>query len=197
LVLVGIVYPLFTWFAAADAEFDRTSNQLSQLQSTLTAGQAPSGTEAALETKIADVEHQTSQLKLAAQNVNIQQIGWGETIRFALDLAPAGAGVTHVDQATDTLTLSGTAQSYQIPLDYGRKLEATGRFLSIRVDIISLGPETSPTAAATATPARTSGSSTPTPAPEAPGEPPYLFQLTIVARASNVITPIPEATDAP
>ncbi len=197
LVLVGVVYPLFTWFAAANAEFDRTSNQLFHLQSTLTAGQAPSGTEAALETMIADVEEQTSQLNLAAQGVDIQQIAWGETIRFALGQAPAGANITHVDQATDTLTLSGTAQSYRIPLEYGRMLEATGRFLSVRVDIISLVPKTSPTAAATATPARTSGSSTPTPALEAPGEPLYLFQLTIVVRASNVITPIPEATDAP
>lgn len=191
--LLALLYPTAQWFAAARDEFDLASRHLAEQQETLTAGAAPSGTEAALQTQIAALQDQTGKLNQAAESVSLQQVAWGETIQFALSLAPEGSAINQIDQTADSLELTGTAQAYDQALGYARRLEATGRFATVQVEIISHLVESTPTAAPTA--GRTARTPTPTATPAASGL--FGFRITLTTRLSNLATPLPEVTDAP
>lgn len=186
--LIILLYPIFQWFTTTNQAFNLVARNLDRQSATQIAMRAPSGTEAALSTQIAQARDQAEALASVAETVNLQQVAWGDTLQFALDQAPAGATVLSVEQEDDNLVLSGDASTYQVPLAYAQRLRDSGRFLAVSVNVISRIPETSPTPAAT--PTESAGGST-----AAAG--PFTFRLTLQTTASNVSTPVPEATDAP
>jgi hypothetical protein len=187
--LLVLVYPTFQWFLATNQAYGAVAREVGHLQATQIALQAPSGTEAAMSTQISSVQDQAQQLRAAASMVNIQNVAWGQTVNFILGNAPAGLTVIGVAQNGDTLAVTGDASTYQVPLAYAQRLQASERFVSVTVAVINRKPTAMPTTAPAST---TEENLTASPTPEAP----FTFTMSIVTESSNLPTPVAEDSNA-
>lgn len=193
--LIILVYPTFQWFLTTNRAFGDVARQLDHQRATQMALETPSGTEAALRSEIADVQGETDRLQSAMQSVDLQKVAWGDEMRYVLDQAPAGALVSQVREQGSGLVLNGQATTYPVALVYAQRLQDSGRFVSVQIDVISQAMETSPTP--TTVPARTARSSTPSPTAPPEVAHPFAFTITLSIAESNQPTPTEEATSAP
>lgn len=180
--MLALVVPTYRWFSTTNETFNQIAGNLARQQATLVSMKGPSGTEEALQTQVAQVMDQAHAYQSLTRDVNLQQVAWGPTISGVLTKMPPGLEVDSIAQSGAVLTLDGTAFAYQLPLDYARTLDASGKFQSVQVKIIQrVNP--------------TSTSLGPTPTPVSSGT--FAFEITLVLPASNLSTPTPEATHAP
>jgi hypothetical protein len=193
--LIILVWPTFQWFLTTNQAFGDVARQLDHQRATQMALETPSGTEAALRSEIADVQGETDRLQSAMQSVDLQKVAWGNEIRYVLDQAPAGALVSQVSEGGSGLVLNGQATTYPVALVYAQRLQDSGRFVSVQIDVISQAAEPSPTP--TTVPARTARSSTPSPTTVPEVAHPFAFTITLSIAESNQPTPTEEATSAP
>jgi Tfp pilus assembly protein PilN len=193
--LIILVYPTFQWFLTTNQGFGDVARELDHQRATQMALETPSGTEAALRSEITDVRAETDRLQSAMQSIDLQQVAWGEEIRQILELAPGGALVSQVSEQGSGLVVSGQATDYPIALVYAQRLQESGRFILVQVDVISQASETSPTP--TPAPTRTARASTPAPTTVTEVAHPFAFTITLSIAESNQPTPTEEATSAP
>lgn len=180
--MMALVFPTFQWFSSTNDNYNQVARNLTRQQATLASVKNPSGTEAALQTQVAHVMNQAQAYHSLTQDIDLQQVAWGPTIRGVLAKTPPGLEVDDIAQSGTVLTLNGRAFAYQQPLDYARALETSGQFDSVQVKIIQ---RVEPTPASLG----------PTPTPGSSEL--YGFEITLALPASNLATPTPEATHAP
>ena len=180
--MLALVLPTYQWFSATNDNFNQIAGNLARQQATLASVKSPSVTEEALQTQVAQVMDQVNAYQNLTGDINLQQVAWGPTISGVLTKTPPGLYVDSIAQSGPVLTLNGTASAYQLPLDYARALETSGKFVSVQVKVIER-VEPTPTSLGSA------------PTPVSPGS--FGYEITLALPASNLATPSPEATHAP
>jgi hypothetical protein len=126
-----LLIPLGRFWGQARLQLAAMEGSLTQVQADLQGYQPLAEERAGLEARIASAQAASSEIQIAYDSVDIQDITWNRLLSRALSVRPQGVVVVRLSQEEVELVLEGLAAQHDQPSGYAEALAGLGDFAEV------------------------------------------------------------------